>query len=322
MKCLVVWGLALALPSNTIAETRYQLINKSHQKSESNKKTLQFLNDFNQAKIVRELLPIVDKYLVDPENRAFLKTHLRQYMVLEAPTLQIQGDLITIVFESHKHTLNMRLNLTNSKLYVKGKIINLDGMNSETLTKKLSELKLVSYIPSFSLINEAHAALGLALLAVAGISALIVTVLGIVSSWSKKSCFSRYEDVFRTFETAELNCLNDKASVLISPGSKKLTDTHQYIQKVKKQMKSQRSSHKECKKEVSGHFKYFSFWRKKPCLPKERVGLMCDKMKSLEGCLQEYDDLNVDAISEERLRIKIQDNHQNNQSPQRTGEQQ
>jgi len=219
-----------------------------------------------------------------------------------------------LTFVSQKKTLKMRLNRNNSKLYVKGKIINLEGMNSQTLTSKLSQLNLVSYNSSFSIINEAHAALGLALLAVAGIAALIVGALGLLSSWSRKSCFSKFEDLFRGFETAELNCLNDKASVLVSPGSKKLTDTYQYIQSIKEQMKQQKSSHKACQNEVSEHFKYFSFWRKKPCLSKEPVGLMCDKMQQLEVCLQEYEDLNVEAISEERLKIKI---HQFNEGKKR-----
>jgi hypothetical protein len=318
-KYLSIWIVLFNLSLPAMAESHYQVLKTMP--DTSNKKIIEFIHDFNKARIVQDLIPSVDKYLVDEKNKIFIKNHLRQYMLVTVPKLQLQGDLITLFFEAEKRTVKMRLNLKNSKLYLKGKIIDLRGINLEKLTHKLAALDLVFYQKSFSLINEAHAAIGLTILAVAGIGALIVGVLGLFSSWSKKSCFIRYEDVFRTFETAEINCLNDKASVIESPASKKLTETFNYIQSVKYQMKKQHVKKQSCKNEVTDYFKYFSFFRQKPCIPKNRVGTMCNKMKTLETCLREYEEITPESISGERLRLKLPNGKTNPLNNQNTGQQ-
>ena len=240
LKMLSIWVVILTLSHVTYAETINLSLEQVPQKNQSNQKVIQFIAEFNHGKIVRDLIPTIDKYLESAKDKKFLKENLRAHMLLEAPELQVQGDLITLIFESHKKTLEMRLNLKNMKLYVKGKIINLNGMTSEKLVEKLSELNLIASHSSFSIISEAHAALVLSILAVAGIGALVVGVLALLSSWSKKSCFARYEEVYRTFETAELNCLNDLVMVSENPQAKSGSETHHYLTMIKQQMKARK----------------------------------------------------------------------------------
>jgi hypothetical protein len=321
LKILSLWGVMLTLCHVTYAETLSLSLKQSPQQNKAKHKVIQFVAEFNHAKIVRDLIPTIDKYLQNDKDKSFLKDNLGAHMLLEAPELRVQGDLITLLFEAHKKTLEMRLNLKNMKLYVKDTIIDLHGMTAKKLVQKLSELKLVASTFPFSILNQAHAAFGLAILAVSGIGALVVGILAVLSSWSKKSCFARYQDVYRTFETVELNCLNDLVMVSENPQTKLGSETLNYINIIKQQMKTQKKSKLDCKKEVSNYFKYFSYFRKKTCLPSKRVGIMCEKMKSVESCLREFEDLDTNVISQQKIRVKIPSNKRINSSGRNSREQ-
>lgn len=326
---LFLWLSIFSLIQNSQAET-FNILQKAPLENQANKKLVSFIEDFNKAKVFRELIPLAEKTFADEEiekEKEFFKKILRSHMTVEAPELIIQGDLIQLNFEKNKYSITARFNKHNNSLYIKNKKIDLNKHNVESLFKELSSMKLISqgFNPLNAFISEAHA-IPLVIFAVAGVLSMAVTAVGLFSNWSRSGCFGRYEDVYRSFETALVDCTNDTQIVMENPSSKKNTDTYNYINEVK-EISSKKSKSKNCKKEVSEHFKYFSFFRKKVCIPAKRVQTMCEKMKEVESCLSAYMKLDSDRVIQHNQRTSPSNQNtgagyqQNNQNGSNTGEQ-
>ncbi|TNF24913.1 MAG: hypothetical protein EP319_17390 [Deltaproteobacteria bacterium] len=296
-KALLIYLISTQLVFAGKVQNSIMKSNLQFSKFETEKMITSVVDKFKSFKTVNDYLKVAQ----NPN----LKTKIKKYANAQASRV-IYKDGVIHIRTNHLVT-KMTVNLNESYVTANGKKIDLRKIkDSEDFWNTIeSSIRSNQTSSMFDLlIPNAHAELLLIAIAVISFS---VVIDALVSMVSRTKCQQKAKEVYKNLEKVNRQCKEDVSSVMSTQIKKNDTDTARYLQNILNRIDSLRPESLEaasCEEAAQEQFETWEIYRFETCLekvpgynPEITSKKLCDLIRQTEKCINEFVDIDPEAIS-------------------------